>query len=157
MTEHSMGNKTACAVLLIWHSSISLCCRFRHLLKCICSSPPAVCPSCWWEEQTALWTEPNKDRLMDQNSITFKEERGMFAGESHHTFQFPLLHVEVSEPTFSDSYWWQVMPLTRHRENGVCQSSHILHMPLLLAAGFITGDSQRKWTPFNKKKNRMRN
>ncbi len=96
-------------------------------------------------------TEPNKDRLMDQNSITFKEERGMFAGESHHTFQFPLLHVEVSEPTFSDSYWWQVMPLTRHRENGVCQSSHILHMPLLSAAGFITGDSQRKWTPFNKK------
>ncbi len=107
MTEHSMGNKTACASLLIWHSSISLC-RFRHLIKCICSSPPAVCPSCWWERTpggtdsslklTDSITEPNKDRRMDQNSITFKDGRGMFAGESHHTFQFSLLHVEVSEP-----------------------------------------------------------
>lgn len=92
MTEHSMGNKTACA----------------DLLKCICSSSPAVCPSCWWERTpggtdsslklTDSITDPNKDRRMDQNSITFKEGRGMFAGESHHTFQFSLLHVEVSEP-----------------------------------------------------------
>lgn len=96
------------AILLICHSSISLCCRIRHLIRCICSTPPAVCPSCWWErtpgrtdsslKDTDSITEPNKDRHTDQNSITFKDGRGMFAGESHHTFRFFNVHVEASKP-----------------------------------------------------------
>lgn len=133
-----MGN--TCAILLICHSSISLCCRFRHLIRCICSTPPAVCPSCWWErtpgrtdsslKDTDSITEPNKDRHTDQNSITYKDGRGMFAGECHHTFQFfnaSCWSVRAYERlNFSDSYWWRIIPLTRHRENGECQLSHIL-------------------------------
>lgn len=95
-------------------------------------------------------TEPNKDRHMDQNSITFKDGRGMFAGESHHTFQFFIAlcwSVRAYERLkFFDSSWWWIIPLTRHRENGECQSTHILQQP-----GIITGDSKRKWTPFNKR------
>lgn len=133
-----MGNTHA--ILLICHSSISFCCQFRHLIWCICSTPPAVCPSCWWErtpgrtdsslKDTDSITEPNKDRHSDQNSITFKDERGMFAGESHHTFRFfnaSCWSVRAYERlNFTDSYWWRIIPLTRHRENGECQSSHIL-------------------------------
>lgn len=132
-----------CAILLICHSSISLWCRFRHLIKCICSTPPAECPSCWWERTpertdsslkfTDSKTEPNKDRHMDQNSITFKDEWGMFAGESHHTFQFcnaSCWSVRAYERLkFSDSCWWRIIPLTSRRENGECQSSHTLQQP----------------------------
>lgn len=152
-----MGNTHA--ILLICHSSISLWCRFRHLIRCICSTPLAVCPSCWWErtpgrtdsslKDTDSITEPNKDRHTDQNSITFKDGRGMFAGESHHTFQFfnaSCWSVRSYERlNFSDSYWWWIIPLTRHRENGECQSSH----------SSAAWDSKRKWTPFNKRQQQI--
>lgn len=81
-----------------------------------------------FERVTDSITEPNKDRRMDQNSITFKDGRGMFAGESHHTFQFSLLHVEVSESEEVEVLWLLLM--TGHAfkpdtERTVCVSHHI--------------------------------
>lgn len=101
-----------------------------HLLNpsCCLDTPEGTDSSL---KDTDSITEPNKDRHMDQNSITFKDGRGMFAGESHHTFQFFIAlcwSVRAYERLkFFDSSWWWIIP------------------------GIKRGDSKRKWTPFNKR------
>lgn len=122
-----------------------------------------MCPSCWWErtprrtdsslKHSGTITEPNKDRHTDQNSITFKEKR-MFAGESQRTFQFLIASCWSERLKISDSRWWQVMPLTRHRESGVCQSTHFLYTPSVSSALWIHKENEHLSTRIKRQNER---